>query len=197
MASLSLPWRRLIDRLVSSAAFAFFVTGCFGGGTCVEGAPTSRVVGSITFDDSERGGSTVQTFAGVVILASRDPLCQTSAPCVIVPGNDAGSLFLRWDCPDAAGLHSLAELNAELCEETPSYALDSPAWTCSPVAGTLSVNAVTLPCSDGTCGHLDAELVLADGAPPVSATGSAHLLYDVTDQEVSCGGASIPMFGLD
>jgi hypothetical protein len=102
-------------------------------------------------------------------------------PCALVSGSDDSSRTTYWVLPSEPGSYDLRELDATICDA---------GAVCSAVAGTFTVESVMPPCSDGTCGHVDADLTIVDG----TAMTSGHVVYDTVLGACSDGSH---MFGLD
>jgi hypothetical protein len=92
------------------------------------------------------------------------------------------TFMVSLDCPSKGpGSYRLEDLNATVCDNA----------TCSALVGTLAVRAFALPCGEGACGRLDADIevpVAAPGTGP-SIRGSAELSYAETAR--SCGGGLV------
>jgi len=103
------------------------------------------------------------------------PTAPPDVRCVAVDTLGA-PVRIGFDCPTAPGMYSLEGLHAIACDTV-----------CGPLFGTLSVTAIRLPCAEGGCGRLEADLDLPGGSGVgPSVAGTAHLSYSESVYHHAC-----------
>jgi hypothetical protein len=175
-------------------AFCLAVTGCSGPCNTLQTTGTSDSTLTVT-ESANLIGEERDAGEGDAWIAAHDPPDQpvtqvfTQFHSPVAPGaapsmrcleveTYGAPITLNFDCPAGPGSYRLEDLHAVACDTV-----------CGSLAGTLTVEALVLPCGQGGCGRLEADLDLptptTDPVGP-AVTGQAHLSYSESVDRHTC-----------
>ena len=103
-----------------------------------------------------------------------------SGPCIEASATGGSAVTIEIPTPAGPGVYDVAMLGGVACDRE-----------CAPLAGTLVVRAIGLPCGAGACGKLDADLDLTRASTTGPwASGRATLAYSETSLHYACSSVS-------